>query len=129
MTDASTGIDMAFGRKVIAARIGTAALLAALLGGCASDDMQAGIEPAVSSTSMSGGAVDTGTFPNLNIPPKVAADQISPEQKASRIAELSAAQQRQAREGAAGVAPEDPVLLKKLADTHGNDTLKAIEGN
>jgi hypothetical protein len=120
---------MTYRRIGFATQAGAAAVVAALACGCTSDDMVAGVEPAVSATSMSGGAVDTGTFPNLNIPPKVAADQISPEQKAARIAELSAAQQRQTTQGSGGVPVEDPALLKKLADTHGDETLKAIQGN
>jgi hypothetical protein len=106
--------------------LAAAVLAAAALAGCASDDA---MQPAGSQSSFADGAIDTGTFPNLNIPPKVANEQISPEQKAARIAELSAAQQRQSAGGAAGVPGEDPVLLKKIAATHGEDTLKQIEGN
>lgn len=105
----------------------------ALLGGCASSTMEdaapTAVAPALSETAMAGGAKDTGTFPNLNIPPQVANQQITPEVKAERIAELNAAQQRQGARGSGGGATQNPVILKKIADTHGDETLKAIEGN
>jgi hypothetical protein len=101
--------------------------VAALLGGCASSTMEdaapTAVAPALSETAMTGGARDTGTYPNL------ANQQITPEDKAERIAELNAAQQRQGARGSGGGATENPVILKKLADTHGDETLKAIEGN
>ena len=111
--------------------VGAAVAVALALAGCASSgsDARPAVTPAVSETSMTGGAVDTGTFPNLNIPPKTANTQITPEEKATRIAELNDAKQRQAAAGAGGVPIEDPLLLKKKAATHGDETLKAIEGN
>lgn len=113
-------------------RVTILAATAALAGGCASgsidDAVPAGVQPAMSETGMTGGAADTGTFPNLNIPPKVAAQQITPEGKAERIAQLNAAQQRQGTSGAAGSPSQNPLLLKQIAATHGDATLKAIEG-
>jgi hypothetical protein len=71
--------------------------------------------------------LDTGTFPNLNIKPQVANEQISPEEKQAQIESLTAAQKSHAATAAAGSKTTDPVLLRKLAATHAQDALKAIE--
>lgn len=93
------------------------------LSACASSD---------SMTSQSGGAerkgINTGTFPNLNVPPKVAAEQITPEEKAARLAQLKAEKQHLAAEGATAKPTTDTAELKKLADSHAKDALKQIEG-
>lgn len=73
------------------------------------------------------GAIDTGTFPNLNVPPQSAAEQISPQDKASLFGRLGAAKNTQAAAGAKATAPSDLLLLKKIAATHADDTLKQIE--
>lgn len=72
------------------------------------------------------GAQDTGTYPNLNIPPKVAAPQFTEDQKAAKLAELQAAKRRQGGKGV--VAGGDSKAMTTLAREHGADTLKAIEG-
>lgn len=75
----------------------------------------------------SGEPKNTGTFPNLNIPPQSAAEQISAQQKAARLAELRAARTGQkAPPGTAGT-PASNARLKKLASTHATETLGEIE--
>jgi hypothetical protein len=96
------------------------ALMSAALAGCAS----ATIDNAV--PTVADAPRDTGTFPNLNIKPQVATDQISPEEKQAQIDALTTAKQQQAATGAAGKATTNPILLRKLAATHANDTLKEI---
>ncbi len=77
----------------------------------------------------SGEPKNTGTFPNLNIPPQAAAKQISSQQKASRLAELRAAQTGQkAPPGAAGTSASK-ARLKKLATSHATVALEEIENN
>ncbi|MEO5324166.1 hypothetical protein PV773_12675 [Mesorhizobium sp. CC13] len=71
------------------------------------------------------GAQDTGTYPNLNIAPQVAAPQFTDDQKAAKMAALQAARRRQ---GGAGGASSDSAAMTTLARKHGADTLKAIEG-
>jgi hypothetical protein len=82
---------------------------------------------AVVETAPANAPSDTGTFPNLNIKPQVATDQISPEEKQAQIEAMTAAQKQQAAVTAAGSKTTDPVLLRKLAATHAKDALKAIE--
>ncbi|SUU90161.1 hypothetical protein EDC40_105380 [Aminobacter aminovorans] len=72
------------------------------------------------------GAQDTGTYPNLNIAPKVAAAQFTEDQKAAKLAELQAAKQRQGAK--AGTGGGNSAAMTTLARKHGDDTLKAIEG-
>jgi len=74
----------------------------------------------------SSGAIDTGTYPNLNIRPGVANEQLTANQTRSKSAELRAAQTA----NAAGRAtpPNDIPLLRKLGQTHGQEALEEIEG-
>jgi hypothetical protein len=105
---------------VVLAVIGLA-LMSAALAGCAS----ATIDDAVPAAA--DGPRNSGTFPNLNVKPQVATEQITPEEKQAQIAAMTAAQQEQAAKASAGTATTDPVLLRKLAATHADDALKAIE--
>jgi hypothetical protein len=77
----------------------------------------------------SGEPKNTGAFPNLNIPPQSAAEQISAQQKAATLAELKAARAGQkAPPGAAGT-PASQARLKKLATSHATEALEEIENN
>jgi hypothetical protein len=86
--------------------------------------------PTVTEVQLSSGEPkNTGTFPNLNIPPQSAAQQISAQQKAARLAELRAARSGQtAPPGAAGTIASK-ARLKKLASSHAAEALKEIENN
>lgn len=75
----------------------------------------------------SGQPTDTGTFPNLNIPPQSAAAQITPEEKAAKFSELQAAQAAQSSPPG-GRATANQSRLKKIAATHAAETLAEIEG-
>ena len=104
-----------------------------LLSGCASATIDDAVPTAASqnvsepveTALSSGGPKNTGTFPNLNIPRQAANEQITPEQKASETAALQAAQTKQAANSTASTT--DPEELRKLAATHAEDALKAIE--
>jgi hypothetical protein len=111
------------------------AVLAALYGlsACASSTMEDTASPAATQTSAVGGDIqgegrNTGTFPNLNVPPAVAAEQITPEEKEAKLAELNAEKQQQAAEGASARPTTSPAELKKVASTHAQEALKQIEG-
>jgi hypothetical protein len=95
------------------------------LSGCAgTPDIASSAAP---SGLSSGQPADTGTFPNLNIPPQSAAAQITPTEKAEKFSELKAVQAAQtAPRGAATTASQ--AQLKKIAATHAADTLAEIEG-
>jgi hypothetical protein len=130
---------LSFSRSAAVAMIGFG-MLSAALAGCASTTMgnvvptpkasgqvgTASSQSAAANPALSGAPRNTGTYPNLNIPPKAAADQISPDEKTADTAALQAAQQAKAAL-AAGEAPTDPALLRKLAETHSADALKEIE--
>jgi hypothetical protein len=105
---------------VVPAVVGLA-LMSAALAGCAS----ATIDDAVPTAA--DGPRNSGTFPNLNVQPQVATEQISPEEKQAQIEAMQSAQQQQVAAGSAGTATTNPVLLRKLAATHANDALKTIE--
>lgn len=72
---------------------------------------------------------NTGTFPNLNVPPQVAAEQLTPEQKQAKLGQLTAEQRSQAAAGANARSTVDPTQLKRLGETHAQDALRSIEGN
>jgi hypothetical protein len=106
------------------------ALWSAALSGCGSATVEQAA-PTASTAAVSGISTgepkDTGTFPNLNVPPQAATTQISPEEKQAQFEELRAAQQGQVTAAASAKPPADPALLRKLAATHAADALKTIE--
>lgn len=77
----------------------------------------------------SGEPKNTGTFPNLNIPPQSAAPQISAEQKAARLAELKAARTSQTPPPGSADTSASKARLKKLASSHAAEALEEIENN
>jgi|GEM_PF-1067347 len=79
-------------------------------------------------TALTEGPKDTGSYPNLNIPPPVAAKQFTKEETAANLAQLKAEEQAQIAKGGKVKAPANAAALSTLAKTHGNDTLKQIEG-
>jgi hypothetical protein len=110
-----------------AGSIGRLAVVAALLcaplltGGCSSTSMNS-----PGPTGAAEGPKDTGSYPNLNIPPQAAAKQLTKEETAANLAQLKADQQGQRAKGG-GAKPVNQAALNSLAKTHGEDTLKQIE--
>jgi hypothetical protein len=102
-------------------RIGAMIALAGIAG-CSSTDTS-GPTP----VSMTAGAKDTGTFPNLNIKPEVAAPQLTQAETDAKLAQLKAAKNAQAAKGGAPKVGNQAALAT-LAKRHGADTLKQIEG-
>ncbi|WP_296742337.1 hypothetical protein [Mesorhizobium sp.] len=100
-----------------------AGLLCALLpaGGCTSDNASR-----TGPTALADGPKDTGSYPNLNIAPQVAAKQLTKEETDAKLAQLKADQQAQLAKGG-GAKPANQAGLGTLAKTHGQDTLKQIE--
>ena len=101
-------------------RMGAAIILLAI-SGCSSTNMEG-------STPVAGveGPKDTATFPNLNIPPKVAAPQFTDAEKNAKLAQLKADEHAQGTK--TGGTTTNPATLTALAQKHGGDTLKQIEG-
>jgi hypothetical protein len=98
------------------------AIVLLVVSGCSSTSME-GSTPVASAE----GPKDTATFPNLNIPPKVAAPQFTDAEKTAKLAQLKADERAQAAKNS-GVKPTNPADLTALAKQHGGDTLKQIEG-
>jgi len=74
------------------------------------------------------GPRDTATFPNLNIPPTPAAEQISDTEKAETTRALTEARKRATSQNTA--APRSQAAeLRRLARSHGSDALKLIEAD
>lgn len=94
---------------------------AGLMAGCASSTTSA-VTPGVPQA----GPLDTGTYPNLNVRPDVAATQITDDDKARLTGRLEAAQSIQTASGSGAGTTGDPQHLQKLAAEHGDETLKAI---
>lgn len=111
------------GCEILFQPLRAAALAAALaLPACAS----ATIEDAVPQSTATEGPVDTGTYPNLNIIPVAAAEQLTEAERVAKTAELQAVRQR-VPAGSATVNSSDP-QLRKIAATHAQDALQQIEG-
>ncbi|MBZ9677203.1 hypothetical protein [Mesorhizobium sp. ES1-1] len=102
-------------------RVGAAMILLGVAG-CSSTGSSGPMPVAVEA-----GPKDTGTFPNLNIKPQVAAPQFTEEEKNAKLAELKADSNAQARKGG-GARVSNQAALKDLAKRHGDQTLKQIEG-
>ncbi|MBZ9738391.1 MULTISPECIES: hypothetical protein [unclassified Mesorhizobium] len=102
-------------------RIGTAIMFVAIAA-CSSTNTS-GPVPMASDA----GPKDTGTFPNLNIPPKVAAKQFTEAEKNAKLAQLKADENGQGAKGG-GPAVTNQAALTDLAKKHGPQTLKQIEG-
>ena len=104
------------------ASLGALVLCLAALSGCMSaPETAAPTEPPQ-------GALNTGTYPNLNIPPRSAAPPISDDDRAQINARIGAAQGRQSAAGHGAGTAGDPETLKRLAERHGQDALDAIAG-
>ncbi len=73
------------------------------------------------------GPKDTGSYPNLNIKPQVAAQQLTDDERNAKLAQLKADQQAQLSKGG-GAATTNSEALTSLAKSHGDETLKQIEG-
>lgn len=108
--------------KKCSALSGAVLAAALLVAGCASPDPEPGFAAA--------GARNTGTFPNLNVPPAVAATQFDPYSLSQHNTAIQTAVQAQQAEGAvaaASISPEEAERLRRLGATHGQDALNAIE--
>lgn len=105
---------------------GAAALAAALLAAaCATSP----VEEVAMAPGRSGQPIDTGTFPNLNIPRQAATAQFTEEEKQAKLAQLAALQQRQ-NPGATSSTESAEAVRKRLkvAADEQEETLKVIEG-
>jgi hypothetical protein len=98
-----------------------AAVVFLAIAGCSSTNIE-GATP-VAATD---GPKNTGTYPNLNIPPQAAAEQFTEAEKNAKLAQLKAEAQAQGSKGGA-VKVANPAALTTLAKQHGTDALKQIE--
>jgi len=103
-------------------RATAAALAAAMLSSCAS----ATIEDAVPQGALPSGPVDTGRYPNLNIPRPAATEQMTGEERAAMLRELTRAREAQKPEEPPNAAAEE-ARLRRLAESHGEEVLREIE--
>lgn len=85
----------------------------AVLVGCTSDDP-------------SSRAINTGTYPNLNIKPASATTQLSQEERDSAVASLKGAAAGQTASGRGAGASANEAELRRLGATHSEEALKEI---
>ena len=71
------------------------------------------------------GARNTGSYPNLNIPPRAETEQLTDEEASARLAALR--DQRASQKALPTTASNEAERLKKLKRTHAEDTLNEIE--
>jgi hypothetical protein len=98
------------------------AALALLLAACSSTD----VEDVPMAAGRSGGPTETGSFPNLNIPPKAATAQFSDEETQAKLAQLRSVQHTQSP-GTTTETPEARRKRLKLEADEQAETLKVIE--
>lgn len=95
--------------------LASAALVVVAAAGC----QQTPNEPSMT------GALDTGTYPNLNVKPGVANKQLSADDlEAARAELMSSADYNSSRNSS---VPSDEDVLRWLAKRHAQDALKKIE--
>ena len=105
--------------------MGAAALAAALsLAACSNTTM----EDVPVAEGRSGGPTNTGTFPNLNIPPQAATAQFTDEERDAKLAQLRSKQQAQSPGAAPAESPEARRKRLQVSQDEQADTLKVIEG-
>ena len=85
------------------------------------------IEEVAQAPGRSGQPVDTGTYPNLNVPAQAATAQFSEEEKQAKLAQLHTLRQRQ-NPGASVESAEARRKRLQLSVDEQEDTLKIIEG-
>ncbi|BCG80180.1 hypothetical protein [Mesorhizobium sp. 113-3-3] len=103
-------------------RVGAAIVLVGIAG-CSSTNTSGPVPMAANA-----GPKDTGTFPNLNIPPKVANKQLTEAETNAKLAELKADGSAQGAKNSGGAGVANQAALTDLAKKHGPQTLKQIEG-
>ncbi|SIT59844.1 conserved hypothetical protein [Mesorhizobium prunaredense] len=99
-----------------------AAVVFLAIAGCSSTNIE-GATP-VAATD---GPKNTGSYPNLNIPPQAAAEQFTEAEKNAKLAQLKAEAQAQGSKGGAVKVANPAAALNTLAKQHGADALKEIE--
>jgi hypothetical protein len=100
-----------------------------MLSGCAgSPSGSAGSSAIHASGTNVVGPRDTGSYPNLNIRPGQAAPQFTDDEAKAKLAALEAERKAARNPGRAAGARSDSAALRKLAASHGRDTLREIEG-
>jgi hypothetical protein len=104
-----------------------AGALAALVtaGGCSTSG--AGNAP-TSREALAAGPQDSGSFPNLNIPPRSAATQLTADETKAKLSQLKDTQTVAQSGPSAPSTGASDAQLKSLAANHGKDTLQQIEG-
>jgi len=102
-------------------RVGAAIVLVGIAG-CSSTNTSGPVPMAENA-----GPKDTGTFPNLNIPPKVANKQLTEAETNAKLAELKADGSAQGAKNRGGAGVANQAALTDLAKKHGPQTLKQIE--
>jgi hypothetical protein len=98
-----------------------AAVVCLVIAGCSSTNIERATPVAATD-----GPKNTGTYPNLNIPPQAAAEQFSETERNAKLAQLKAEARSQGSKGGA-VKVANPAALNTLAKQHGTDALKQIE--
>ena len=101
-------------------RLGAVGALLAL-GGCGGGNT---IEDAV---PVAQGPRDTGSYPNLNIKPQVAAEQFTDTETSAKLGQLKSDQAQAAASPGVTTEAADGAALNKLAVNHASETLKQIE--
>lgn len=86
------------------------------------------VEDAPVAEGRSGGPIDTGSFPNLNIAPQAATAQFTEEEKQAKLTQLRAVQQKQNPSGAPVESPEAQRKRLQVLQNEQDQTLKVIEG-
>jgi hypothetical protein len=96
--------------------------------GCASATIEDAVPMSAQAAAQPQAFATPGDYPNLNVIPTPAAEQITPEERAAQTAALrSTRESLQARTGD-GSATDDRAGLRRIGQSHAEEALEAIEG-
>jgi hypothetical protein len=119
------GEDMAYGKGK--RRFSGWGLAAAVSGGLVAACTTGPVPDVAQAPGRSGQPVDTGAYPNLNVPQKAATSQLTEEETQAKLARLNALQHRQAGTRPSATSEAERKRLKLAADEQ-EETLRVIEG-
>ena len=100
------------------------------LGACTTVSLEDAFPAAVQTPSVPGPQVFSppSEYPNLNITPQPSGPQLTNEESRAAVDDLREKRARQASAGGQGASFADADELRRLANSHAEETLRAIEG-
>lgn len=95
--------------------------------GCASAKIEDAVPTSAEAAAQPQAFAAPGEYPNLNVIPTPAAEQITPQERAAQTAELRSRRESLQARGGGGAATDDRAELRRLGQRHADQALEMIE--